>query len=282
MTPQLLSDDLAAIADSLRQSTALIQGPTGSRGSGVVWEASGLIVTNAHMVPQRRASVVLANGQHLTAYRVGYSQRLDLAALKVEGAELRPAVRGDASALRVGQLVMAVGHPQGSGGATALGIVHAKPAIPRWVQADIALAPGYSGGPLATLAGEVVGLNTLIADGRGYAIPTALVSRFLGAQREQPYLGIAVQPLAAIAVGGSPAWQITQVVPGSPAATAGLVAGDRILGLNGRLFRHPGDLTDWLDCLIPDQTLTLQVGQGGQTVVCTLTVGRLPTQEQAA
>ncbi|MFQ4135758.1 S1C family serine protease, partial [Nodosilinea sp. PGN35] len=261
-----LNCDLAAIAHRLRQSTVLIQGPAGELGSGVIWEASGLIVTNAHVVSQGQSRVRLADGQQLSGYRVGYNPRLDLAALKVDAAGLQAATLGDANALRVGQMAIAVGNPEGSVGATSLGMVAAKPPIPRWVQADIALAPGYSGGPLATLAGEVVGINTLIAAGRGYAIPVALVRRFLGSQTEQPYLGLTVRPVTE-----SAAWTVTQVVPGSPAARAGLVAGDVILGLNGRLFRQPGDLADWLECLVPDQTLALEISQGGQSTVCTLT-----------
>ncbi|MGG6238868.1 S1C family serine protease [Nodosilinea sp. AN01ver1] len=282
MSLQALNDDMAAIAALLKQSTVLVQGAAGAVGSGVVWDASGLVVTNAHVVPQRRVWVSLSDGRRLAADRVGYSQRLDLAALKIEATGLRSVPIGDARALRVGQLVLAVGNPMGEVGATALGMVAAKPVIPRWVQADIALAPGYSGGPLANLAGEVVGLNTLIAAGRGHAIPTALVQRFLGAQPDQPYLGIRVQPRAAIATEGRPEWVVAEVVPASPAARAGLVTGDRILGINGRLFRHPGDLMDWLDCLIPDQTLVIHVSQGGEPIVCTLTVGRPPIQEQAA
>jgi serine protease Do len=195
----------------------------------------------------------------------------------VESAGLQAADLGNASNLRVGQMVVAVGNPEGQGGAISLGIVAAKPPIPRWVQADIALAPGYSGGPLATLAGQVVGINTLIAGGRGYAIPSALVQRFLGRRADQPYLGITAQP-----VPNSTVWTVTRVESGSPAARSGLVAGDSIHGINGRLFRQPGDFTDWLECLLPGQTLALRVSQGGQLIVCTLTVGRPPIQEQAA
>lgn len=277
MSFPLLNYDLAAVSDRVRQSTVLIQGPAGEQGSGVIWDASGLIVTNAHVVSQGQCRVELADGQPLIAHRVGYSQRLDLAVLKVDAVGLQAAIVGDAIALRVGQMVMAVGNPDGQVGATSLGIVAAKPPVPRWVQADIALAPGYSGGPLATLAGEVVGINTLIAGGRGYAIPVALVERFLSSQHDQPYLGITAQP-----VPNSTAWTVTRVESGSPAARSGLVAGDAILGINGRLFHQPNDLPDWLDCLIPNQTLALQVSQGGQLIVCTLTVGRPPVQEQAA
>ncbi|MBD2108439.1 trypsin-like peptidase domain-containing protein [Nodosilinea sp. FACHB-13] len=277
MIANLLNHNLAAISHRVRQSTVLIQGPAGELGSGVIWDASGLIITNAHVVNQRRAWITTAEGQRLTAHRVGHSKQLDLAALKVESAGLQAADLGNASKLRVGQMVMAVGNPEGHVGATSLGIVAAKPPIPRWVQADIALAPGYSGGPLVTLAGEVVGINTQIAAGRGYAIPTALVQQFLASQQEQPYLGITAQPNSE-----SAGWTVAQVEAGSPAARSGLVAGDTILGINGRLFRQPSDLRDWLDCLVPDQTLALQVSQGGQSIVCTLTVGRPPVQEQAA
>ncbi|NJL47056.1 MAG: trypsin-like peptidase domain-containing protein [Leptolyngbyaceae cyanobacterium SM2_5_2] len=148
-----LGQELGAIAHHLRQSTVRIQGPTGSSGSGMLWNAQGLIVTNAHVVPQRRAWTTLATGQRLAAHRVGYSQTLDLAALQIESAstiaatELEVATVCHAKDLRVGQMVMAVGHPQGNPGAVVLGIIHAKPPIPRWVQANIQLAPGYSGGP---------------------------------------------------------------------------------------------------------------------------------------
>lgn len=277
MSFPVLNHDLASISHRVRQSTVLIQGPTGERGSGVIWDASGLIVTNAHVVSQGQSRIQLADGQQFSAHRVGYSQQLDLAVLKIEAAGLQAATVGDAIALRVGQMVIAVGNPDGSVGATSLGIVAAKPPIPRWVQADIALAPGYSGGPLVTLAGEVVGINTLIAGGRGYAIPSDLVQRFIGRQHDQPYLGITAQP-----VPNSTAWTVTRVELGRPAARSGLVVGDTILGINGRLFRQPSDLTDWLECLVPDQTLALQVSQGGQSIVCTLTVGRPPVQEQAA
>ncbi|NJL47055.1 MAG: PDZ domain-containing protein [Leptolyngbyaceae cyanobacterium SM2_5_2] len=132
------------------------------------------------------------------------------------------------------------------------------------------------------MAGEVIGINTLISGGRGYAVPSELVRRFLGSQAEQPYLGLTLRPTKENFSRGTVAWIVTQVAPGSPAAEAGLVVGDRLLGINGRLFRQPSDLSDWLDCLVPGQTLALRVSQGGSLVICTLTVGQLPLQEQAA
>lgn len=141
MIAPVLNHELASISHRVRQSTVFIQGPAGELGSGVIWDASGLIVTNAHVVTQRHASITLTEGQRLTAHRVGYNKQLDLAALKVEAVGLQAAAIGDASGLRVGQMVMAVGNPEGHVGAISLGIVAAKPPIPRWVQADIALVP---------------------------------------------------------------------------------------------------------------------------------------------
>ncbi|MGF1566484.1 MAG: S1C family serine protease [Nodosilinea sp.] len=281
----IVGQSLATVADRLRQTTVLIQGPNGGTGAGVIWGATGLIVTNAHVVPQRQVWATLADGRRFPAQRVAHSLRLDLAALTIAASDLPMVKVGDASALRVGELVMALGHPQGQVGATALGIVHATPAIPRWVQADIQLAPGFSGGPLATLDGHLVGINTLIAGGRGHAIPARLVTRFLGRGQDQPYLGVTVHPQtpSTTAQGTDQVtWRVTQVVPDSPAARAGLGPGDDLLGINGRRFHHPGELADWLDCLVPGQTLTLQVGQRGQVVICILRVGCPPPQEQAA
>jgi len=98
------------------------------------------------------------------------------------GVTLAPAATGHPTDLRTGDLVVALGHPWGITGAIALGIVHAVEArrgAPRWIRADIRLAPGNSGGPLADARGRVVGVNTLIAGGLGVAVPTTTVSRFL-------------------------------------------------------------------------------------------------------
>src|SRR5204863_7755459 len=108
----------------------------------------------------------------------------------------------DGSTLRIGELVVAVGHPRGIRGAAAMGIVHAlgprdAPGHRRWIRADVRLAPGNSGGPLADASGRVVGVNTMVAHGLGLAIPSSAVERFLEDGGRRPYVGVMTRPVVA-------------------------------------------------------------------------------------
>src|SRR5258706_12605695 len=105
--------------------------------------------------------------------------RRDLASLKIGATGLPAATPGDSSALRVGELVIAVGNPMGFIGALTTGVVHALPNRKRWVAADVRLAPGNSGGPLADAQGCVIGINTMIAGGLALAVPSNVVAEFL-------------------------------------------------------------------------------------------------------
>ncbi len=183
-----LHSELTTIAAHLRHIIVQVQGRRLGIGSGVIWQADGLIVTNAHVVSGSQAIVALADGRVLPAPVIQRDMRLDLAALKVEASELPSAVIGDSRQLRVGEWVLAMGHPLGWTEALTSGIVSALPTDPvgergGWIEADIRLAPGNSGGPLVNVAGEVIGVNSMIVDGRGYAIPSQTIQQFL-AQRE--------------------------------------------------------------------------------------------------
>jgi serine protease Do len=179
--------ELAAVADSLREVTVGVH-VSGDRrageGAGVIWHADGLVVTNAHCIHHRRVSIRTADGQSLDANILAHDPRLDLALLGVDALRGRVAELADVESLRVGELLLAFGHPLGVSGALALGVLHAVARDPqsraaRWVCADIRLAPGNSGGPLADAAGRVVGINTMIVGGLGLAIPTPVVQRFV-------------------------------------------------------------------------------------------------------
>jgi serine protease Do len=154
-----------------------------SAGAGVVWLRSGLVVTNAHVAAGPTAEVILPDGRALAARLVARDPRRDLAALTVAATDLPAALRADARGLRAGELVIALGHPLGVAYAAALGVVHRAPSGARgpggWLHADIRLAPGNSGGPLADTAGRVVGINAMIVGGLGIAVPTHLVERFV-------------------------------------------------------------------------------------------------------
>ena len=152
-----------------------------SQGGGVIWHADGLVVTNAHVVRDRRPLVALGNDDVVEARVVTLDRSLDLALLSIGGG-IRAAPIGDAEALRAGSLVLALGHPRGVRNALSLGVVHTvttERGLPRYIAADVRLAPGNSGGPLVDTSGRVVGINAMIVGGLGVAIPSTVVRRFL-------------------------------------------------------------------------------------------------------
>jgi len=173
---------LARIADRLRDMTVEISGPGGG-GAGVLWSPD-LVVTNAHVARASRVRVGFADDRQVEASLVAADRRADLALLRVPRVEIAPAVSADSDTLRVGALVVAVGHPLGLRRTLTAGIVHGFPPSRsggRWIQADLRLAPGNSGGPLADTTGRVVGINTMIAGGLALAIPVNDVRRFVAA-----------------------------------------------------------------------------------------------------
>lgn len=183
--------DLGAVVDSLREITVGVHRAGDRRageGAGVIWHPDGLVVTNAHCVHHRRLSVRTGDGRSLDANVVAHDPRLDLALLETPALRGRAPVLGDVESLRAGELLLALGHPLGVPGALALGVLHAVARDPRsggvrWICADVRLAPGNSGGPLADAAGRIVGINTMIAGGLGLAIPTPVVQRFVARVR---------------------------------------------------------------------------------------------------
>jgi serine protease Do len=178
-----LDEAAAAMAAALAQVTVEVRigGPPGpgrpaSVGAGVIWHPDGLILTNAH-VARGDVSVVLSDGRAWPARLVARDPERDLAALVVDAYGLPAAVIGESRALRVGELVLAVGHPFGLARALSAGLVHAVDG--RVVQADLRLAPGNSGGPLADARGRVVGLNAMIVGGLAVAVPSEVARDFV-------------------------------------------------------------------------------------------------------
>jgi serine protease Do len=184
-TPRALASDLAAVAGRLRQSTVELRAMERAIGSGIIWRADGLIVTCAHVVAGRggaRGAPVLrlADGRVLRGTMLACDRRVDLALLGVEAHDLPAASIGDSDRLRAGELVLAVGHPFGLIGAVVTGVAHAASGPESrtdspWIRADLRLAPGHSGGPMADARGRVVGVNTMIAGGLALAVPSRIV-----------------------------------------------------------------------------------------------------------
>jgi serine protease Do len=177
-----LERDLAALTARLRRSTLHVHDDRGrGSGSGVVW-APGVVVTNAHVVRGSRA--LLAAGEaRVRAEIVARDEGRDLAILRFDPAGLDVSaadVRSSAS-LRGGELLVAVGNPLGLSGALSLGMLQRSNA--RWVVSDVRLAPGNSGGPLADVAGRVVGINSMVAGRMGLAVPSDVVDGYLLSRR---------------------------------------------------------------------------------------------------
>lgn len=286
LTP--LAIDTQGIAERLRQSVVAVQNGSGGAGAGVIWSPDGLIVTNDHVVPGSHVQISLANGDRARGRVVGRDQENDLAAVQVDRDHLPAAPLGDATGLRPGQLVLAIGHPFGLRDALTLGIVSAlpEPGEPReLIRADLTLGPGNSGGPLADAHGRVIGINAMVASpGIALAVPTHLVSAFLArAAGPTPWLGITAIPVVIPrhqqrGFGASVGLLLTAIEAGSPAAAAGLQPGDVLVAFGDQPLRHPNDLQSHLLQAGPDGDLALTVVRGGRRSALTVRVGRREPQ----
>ncbi len=229
------------VAENLRRSTVHVR----DGGSGVIWRPD-LIVTNAHVARRDRQVVELWDGRRLDASVVKRDPRRDLALLSANIADSLVARPGDSSALRPGQIVIAVGNPFGFIGALSSGVVHAQNRD--WVQADIRLAPGNSGGPLADADGRVI--NTMIAGRLAFAVPSNAVARFIES-KTRPMLGVTLRPVREGLL-------VLEVEPNSPAARASLLQGDLLIG-----WDSPDDLYDTIET---QEVLRLKFLRGGLSI----------------
>lgn len=173
-----VGQDVSALAQRLRPSVVRIGGVGPGSGSGVIWSADGLIVTNAHVANAERRRAELADGRRLEAQLIARDPRRDLALLKVNASGLVALESCDVSSLRAGEAVLALGFPMG-GDAVTVGILHAAPQDGHWLTADIRVAPGNSGGPLCDVHGRLVGINTMVVDGLTLAISARAIERFV-------------------------------------------------------------------------------------------------------
>src|SRR5213592_3221474 len=233
-------------------------------GSAVVITPDGFLLTSAHVVARSskgRASFV--DGRELGFEVVGADPHSDLAVLRADAQDLTAAELGDAERLRVGQLVVAIGNPNGFAGSVTAGVISALGrslatqsgrVVDNVIQTDAALNPGNSGGALADGTGRVVGINTAVAGvGLGLAVPVNESTRKIVAalmtegRFRRAYLGLAggprpLPPRLASELGRQSGVEIVQVVEGSPAAAAGLRPEDLIVELDGRPVTDVSDI----------------------------------------
>lgn len=257
---------LGEIGERLRRSTVRIVDGRRGLGSGVIWDAGGNVITNAHVASGASAAVELWDGRQERAEVVSRDPRRDLAELRIRATDLAAAEIGSSADLRVGEMVIAVGNPLGFSGALTRGVVYGIGPLPglsalSWVQADIRLAPGNSGGPLANAQGQVIGINTMIAGGLGLAIPSGTVQRFAHPPRVRPrHLGVTLRSVALEPGPRALGLMILDTQAGGPAAQASLLVGDIVVGVNHRPIRSLDDLEDALDARGPALRLSFLRG----------------------
>jgi len=227
------------LAERLRRSTVLIGNGSRGQGSGIILEADGSIITNAHVVRSPNPRVQLWDGSAYDAELKACDRQLDLALVSIAAPGLVPAPFERGHHVRPGDVVVAVGNPFGFLGAVTAGVVRAVGPLrgygsSEWVQSDLQLAPGNSGGPLANVGGAVVGVNTMIVGRMGLAIPAGAVRRFLALEQSRERIGVAVRPVTIELRGvDSLGLLVLEIAPGSPAESAALMPGDILIGVHG-------------------------------------------------
>jgi serine protease Do len=240
------------LAEALRRSTVHVRvdgGRAEGSGSGIALTGDR-VITNAHVVRGGPVTVEWWEGKSTAATVTKVDRRRDLALLQVPKLEAPPAALGDSNRLKAGTPVLAVGNPLGFIGALSSGVIHAVRPVagggPKWIHADVRLAPGSSGGPLADFDGQVLGVNTMIiSSGLALAIPSLIVQNFLLPSTARKTLGVTVRSVQSR--NGQAGLMILEVAEGGAAERSSLLPGDILAGAAGKKFRDADDLQAAMD-----------------------------------
>ncbi|EHL96179.1 putative serine protease MucD [Acetobacteraceae bacterium AT-5844] len=277
-----------------------------SQGSGFIIDASGIIVTNNHVVDGAdEINVVLHDNTILKAELVGVDQRTDLAVLRVKPERPLPVVPfGDSDKAEVGDWVLAIGNPLGFGGSVTSGIVSARGRninagpYDDFIQTDAAINRGNSGGPLFNMAGEVIGINTAIVSpsggsiGIGFSIPANLAKNIVQQLRDsgrvrRGWIGVNIQQVneeiaESLSVpGGARGALVARADENGPAAKAGIQNGDVILRFNGQDVREMRNLPRIVAETSVGSEVPLTVWRNGREHELKITVAELPAEQTA-
>jgi serine protease Do len=278
--------------------------PRRGLGSGVIIDPSGVALTNAHVVDgATQVEVTLLDGSKRKAKVVGLDKKTDLAVLRLEadGKKLPFLPLGDSTEVQVGDWVLAVGSPFGLQATVTSGIVSAKARqigagpYDDFLQTDAAINPGNSGGPLVNMRGEVIGINTAIVrggSGIGFAIPASMAKRVSAQLLEhgkvtRGWLGVVLQPLtpelaASFGAEGTKGVLVSEVTPDSPAAKAGVKAGDIVLEVDGRKVDDTGDVARAVGMTAPGRHAKLTLWHDKARKTVDVPLGEAPGERQAS
>jgi len=269
-------------------------------GSGFIIDASGLIVTNNHVVGRAdKITVALSDGTELQARLIGSDDLTDIAVIRVSSPTPLPYVTwGDSKAAQVGDWILAAGNPFGVGTSVTAGIISARGRdigagpFDDFIQIDAPINPGNSGGPTFNMAGEVVAVNTAIVSptggsvGIGFAVPSEIAQRIVNDLRDKGridrgWLGVSVQDvqggLGVVRTGGAGV-AIAGIDRAGPAAKAGLRAGDVVVLVNGDRIDSARSLIKAIAATPPGNSVRLLVRRGTQNLDVPVTVGRRPAE----
>src|SRR6266446_4811208 len=293
---QQVSDALASTVATVSPGIVRVEARRRLPASGLVWSRDGIIVTTHHVIEQDdNIRVGLHSGQTIAATLVGRDATTDVAVLRAAIAELEPPAWAEAETLSVGHLVLALGRP-GQRVQATLGIVSAlgeswrTPVgglMDRYVQTDMVMYPGFSGGPLVNMTGQVLGLNTsALLRGQSLTVPLATLRRvtemlLAHGRIRRGYLGVSTQPVrlpAALAerLGQETGLLLITVESNSPAEQGGLLLGDALVALDGVSIHHPDDLLAYLSTERIGTTVLVRLVRGGQVQEQSLVLGERP------
>jgi len=287
-----LSNALADTVAQAGQGVVRIEARRRLPASGIVWSADGVIVTAHHVVERDdNITIGLANGESVPATLVGRDPSTDLAVLRAQTNGLTVLGRDSFDGLRVGHLVLALGRP-GKDVLSTLGIVSALGdswkssmggTVDRYLQTDVAMYPGFSGGPLVDAAGKLLGLNTSALRDVSLTIPTPTLDRVVSSllthgKVKQGYLGIGAQPVRLPTafreqLGQETGLLVASVETDSPAEKSGLLLGDTLVAFDGGAVRHMDDLAGLLAGDKIGKALPAKIIRGGQLHDMQVTIG---------
>lgn len=275
-----------------------------SLGSGFVIDAEGTVITNNHVVDGAdEIEVIFNDGRRLEAELIGKDAKTDIAVLKVKPDTPLPFVEfGNSSKLRVGDWVMAIGNPFGLGGTVTLGIVSAMNRninagpYDDFIQTDASINRGNSGGPLFSMDGKVIGVNTAIISpsggsiGIGFSVPSDTARNVIDqlvkfGETRRGWLGVRIQNVTedladSLGLDKAHGALVADVTATSPAEKAGIMAGDVVVSLDGRDMKDSRQLSRAVGQLAPDTTVRVGVLRKGKPVEIEVTLGRLETGEK--
>lgn len=288
-----VSDELAELVKQSSAAVVRVEGRRRTNASGIVWSADGHIVTANHVIRRDDGIAVgLDNGESLPATLVGRDESTDVALLKIDATDLSPMTHATESEMAVGHLVVALGRPGKTVQAT-VGIVSALGGgwrtgmggeIDNYVQTDVIMYPGFSGGPLVGAGGRLLGMNTSgFGQGVSLTIPHTTLSRVADSLRahgriQRGYLGVSTQRVRLpeniqAELNQRAGLLIVSVEPSSPADEGGLTLGDTIVSVSGQPIRTHDDLLAALTGDAVGQKEAIRVLRGGQLQELVVKIG---------